>query len=203
VKTIGHSVAGRRIAACAQRFAGVDERDLCALQTNELEAWLRTIEGIGDWSATFVLIRGFGRMERLRTIDDALLRAAREVYGCASLTADDVARRAKTYGDDAGLWAFYLRLAGERSVSQTASTTAETENSQVLRPNRSVKLAAVGPYCARSKYQAGRSAGNAISSRRYQRSCWQCEPYDAESISEVFFSAADLTSTPLSGANIA
>jgi len=69
--------------AAARAFDDVDEQWLRTGPYDEVNAWLRRIPGIGEWSATFVLIRALGRMERAST-EEALLRAASRVYGPAA-----------------------------------------------------------------------------------------------------------------------
>ena len=74
-----------------------------------MERFLLSLPGIGPGSATFVLIRGLGRMDRLS--DDAeLLRAATSVYG-HEVDADEAAVLASRYAPMPGYWAHYLRAA--------------------------------------------------------------------------------------------
>ena len=76
---------------------------------DDVERWLRGIRGIGAWSASFVLVRGLGRMERIAP-DDALRRSLARVYGYPFSDAE-FARTAEQYGDMQGYWAHYLRIA--------------------------------------------------------------------------------------------
>ncbi|MFI7587249.1 DNA-3-methyladenine glycosylase family protein [Spongisporangium articulatum] len=93
-----------------QQLAEVDESFLRHAPYEEVEQFLLSLPGIGPWSATFVLIRGLGRMER--GSDDAeMLRAASRVYGHA-VDAAELARLAEPYGDARGYWAHYLRVGG-------------------------------------------------------------------------------------------
>ncbi len=74
--------------------------------------WLLAIDGVGPWSANFVLIRGLGRMDTVATPEKELLAAARNVYG-PDITPDALLHLAReVYGDHAGYWSFYLRNAG-------------------------------------------------------------------------------------------
>jgi len=68
------------------------------------------LPGIGPWSATFVLIRGLGRMEHAPP-DKELLRAATRVYGHTG-DEHELARLAAPYGPWQGYWAHYLRAGG-------------------------------------------------------------------------------------------
>jgi DNA-3-methyladenine glycosylase II len=94
----------------ARAFDDVDEQWLRAGPYDEVYAWLRAIPGIGEWSATFILIRGLGRMERLST-EPATLRAAERVYGPRAATWDGVMEIAARYGPYQGYWGHYLRAA--------------------------------------------------------------------------------------------
>ncbi len=94
--------------AAAQSFDDVDEIWLRTAPYDDVRAWLLRIPGIGDWSATFVLTRALGRMER-HAGEDALLHAAVKVYGSAASTPEGFQEVARRYGQYQGYWAHYLR----------------------------------------------------------------------------------------------
>ncbi|MGI8857187.1 MAG: DNA-3-methyladenine glycosylase family protein [Thermomicrobiales bacterium] len=94
--------------AAARAFDDVDEQWLRSAPYDEVNDWLRRIPGIGEWSATFVLIRALGRMAGISS-EDALLRAAAKVYGPQAGTPDGLRAIARRYGDHQGYWAHYLR----------------------------------------------------------------------------------------------
>ena len=97
--------------AIATAFAGIDEDWLRAGPYEQVRDWLLAIDGVGPWSANFVLIRGLGRMDTVATPEKELLAAARNVYG-ADITPDALLHLARAvYSDHAGYWAFYLRNA--------------------------------------------------------------------------------------------
>ena len=97
------------LRAIATAFAAVDEDWLRARPYEQVRDWLLAIDGIGPWSANFVLIRGLGRMDTVATPEKELLAAARSVYG-ADITPDALLHLARAvYGDHAGYWSFYLR----------------------------------------------------------------------------------------------
>lgn len=95
------------LSAASQAFSDVDEQWLRSGDYDGVEAWLRAIPGIGAWSASFILIRGLGRVERV-TPDAPLLEAAARAYG-ESITPTRFDELAARYGDTSGYWAFYLR----------------------------------------------------------------------------------------------
>jgi DNA-3-methyladenine glycosylase II len=51
------------LRAVIEAFADVDESWLRTAPVEEVNDWLRDINGIGEWSAHLVLVRGLGRME--------------------------------------------------------------------------------------------------------------------------------------------
>jgi len=95
--------------AVIQAWQGVDETWLRTGPYDDVERWLRGIRGIGAWSASFVLVRGLGRMERIAP-EDALRRSLARVYGYTFSDAE-FAAKAEQYGDMQGYWAHYLRIA--------------------------------------------------------------------------------------------
>ncbi len=104
--------------AVARAFDDVDEGWLRTAPYDDVRAWLRAIPGIGEWSATFVLIRGLGRMEQISN-EEAVLRAAARVYGPAAGTPDGVREHAARYGAHPGYWALYLRTYAMDAVSSS------------------------------------------------------------------------------------
>jgi DNA-3-methyladenine glycosylase II len=97
--------------AVAEAFASVDEDWLRVGDYEWVREWLLAIDGIGAWSASFVLIRGLGRMDAIATPEKELLTAARSVYG-PDTTPEALRRLARdVYGASAGYWSYYLRNA--------------------------------------------------------------------------------------------
>ena len=109
---LGHAQKARYLAAVAEAFVRADERWLRGAPYAEVEAWLRGIDGIGPWSATFVLLRGLGRMEQIPFGESALGRAAARRYaGGRALSPAQLQQIAEPYGSWRGYWAHYLRIA--------------------------------------------------------------------------------------------
>ncbi len=107
--TIRNSRKADYLGATIEAWRTVDEGWLRTAPYDEVERWLRGIRGVGAWSASFVLVRGLGRMERIAP-DDALVRAAARVYG-QPLTPGEFAGIAARYGNLRGYWGHYLRVA--------------------------------------------------------------------------------------------
>jgi DNA-3-methyladenine glycosylase II len=100
------------IHGAALAFSEVDEGFWREGSYDEVSRWLQRIPGIGPWSATFIMIRSLGRMERIPHDDQALMRIAGAVYGGPPLPAEELRRLAEHYGDLQGYWAHYLRVMG-------------------------------------------------------------------------------------------
>jgi len=106
------------IHGAAAAFSRLEDAFLREGSYDDVSRWLRAIPGVGDWSATFIMIRSLGRMERIPYGDQALMRIAGEVYGAGGpLAAEEVQRLADHYGDLQGYWAHYLRVVGRVVLS--------------------------------------------------------------------------------------
>ncbi|CUU59346.1 DNA-3-methyladenine glycosylase II [Parafrankia irregularis] len=107
---LGNSRKAGYVSGSVRRLLEIEETFLRTGDVDEVERFLLSLPGIGPWSATFVMIRGLGRMERLPT-DTELLKAGRRVYG-AEVSASDLVSLAAPYGAQVGYWAHYLRAGG-------------------------------------------------------------------------------------------
>lgn len=110
---VGNARKGEALAGLADAFSRVDEAWLRSAPHDDVRAWLLGLRGIGPWSATFVMLRGLGRMERAVPEDPEsvfareLLGAAARVYGLLDHAA--LREKAERYGPWQGYWAHYLR----------------------------------------------------------------------------------------------
>ena len=86
---------------------GIDEEFLRTAPYEEAEAWLRSIKGIGEWSAAFILMRGEGRIEHMLLNMKPFLAVLSKVYG----KDETMANIERTYGDWFGYWGYYMRTA--------------------------------------------------------------------------------------------
>ena len=99
------------LLATIQAFNTVDEQFLRTGDYQEVESWLHSIKGFGEWSTSFVLIRGLGRTEAVSLSEKQLQEAASRLYGHGQdLTRAEIARIAEHYGVYKGYWAHYLRV---------------------------------------------------------------------------------------------
>jgi DNA-3-methyladenine glycosylase II len=100
------------LQAVSEAFSTVDEGWLRSAPYADVEAWLRGIRGMGPWSATFVLLRGLGRTERVPVGEGRLDQAAGRRYeGRDTPSARLLQEIADTYGPWQGYWGHYLRVA--------------------------------------------------------------------------------------------
>lgn len=99
------------LISIAHAFSTVDEGFLRTGNYDEVAAWLRSIKGLGEWSAPFVLLRGLGRMEQVPTTEKRVFESAAKIYGeDQNLTKEAIEHIAAKYGRYQGYWAHYLRV---------------------------------------------------------------------------------------------
>lgn len=94
------------VVSAIRAFANVDENFLRHGPYEDVYDWLRSIKGVGEWSARFVLIRGLGRTD-VSTDEKMLQGQVSKYYGHT-----DIKRLAAHYGPYQGYWGFYVRNAG-------------------------------------------------------------------------------------------
>lgn len=96
------------ILSAAREFAEVSDEYLKNEEYETVYKWLKKINGIGDWSASFIMLRGIGRMEKLPMGEKMLKNKILSLYGEAA----DVSEISGLYGNLAGYWAHYIRAEG-------------------------------------------------------------------------------------------
>lgn len=102
---------GEYMQAIARAFDGVNEEFLLSAPYAEVEAWLRGIKGVGEWTATFILLRGLGRTEKVPMEKNTLAAISRVYGGGKTLSEGEAKEIAGRYGAWQGYWAHYLRAA--------------------------------------------------------------------------------------------
>ncbi len=85
-------------------YEKIDEDSLLRLDFDEAKKVLMQINGIGEWSATFILSRGLGRMERLPDNIKKIMPEAHQIYGSEL----SIERIKAIYGKWVGYWLLYL-----------------------------------------------------------------------------------------------
>lgn len=104
---VGNARKAKYLFGSIQRFATVREDFLRNAPFDDVEKFLLSLPGIGPWSASFLMVRGLGRMERMPA-DPEALRAASRVYG-HPVDEAEFQRLADRYGEWRGYWGHYLR----------------------------------------------------------------------------------------------
>ncbi len=99
------------LVAIIRAFSEVDEHFLRTADYDEVAAWLHSIRGFGEWSVSFVLLRGLGRMEKVPVGEKKIIGATSRLYGHGhDLTRAEVEKIAEKYGPYKGYWAHYVRV---------------------------------------------------------------------------------------------
>ncbi|MEV8066784.1 DNA-3-methyladenine glycosylase 2 family protein [Streptomyces sp. NPDC085995] len=109
-RLIGNQRKAAYLYGAVRRWLDLDEGFLRTGPYEEVREELLALPGIGPWSASFLLIRGLGRMEHL-ALDKEMSRAVERVYG-RPVDEDAFRRLAGHYGRWQGYWGHYLRVGG-------------------------------------------------------------------------------------------
>ncbi|MFJ9843689.1 DNA-3-methyladenine glycosylase family protein [Kitasatospora sp. NPDC101155] len=110
VALIGNQRKASYLHRSVRLWAELDEHFLRTGPYQEVRERLLKLPGIGEWSASFLLIRGLGRMERI-VLDKEMGRAVQRVYG-RPVDEAEFQRLAEHYGAWQGYWGHYLRVGG-------------------------------------------------------------------------------------------
>ncbi|MDI5964628.1 DNA-3-methyladenine glycosylase family protein [Streptantibioticus silvisoli] len=106
---VGNSRKASYLYRSVRRWLDLDEEFLRTGPYDAVRDQLLGLPGIGPWSASFLLIRGLGRTERVAP-DREMTRAAEQVYR-RPVDAAQFGRLTAFYGPAQGYWAHYLRVA--------------------------------------------------------------------------------------------
>jgi DNA-3-methyladenine glycosylase II len=97
----------RYVLAVARAFVEQSDDFLRTAPPAEVDAWLKSIDGIGGWSSAFVLFRGLGRIRDL-PLTPPIQASVRKTYG-RRIGVREMRELADLYGPWKGYWALYLR----------------------------------------------------------------------------------------------
>jgi DNA-3-methyladenine glycosylase II len=100
-------LATLRRVADALGAGAIDEGQLERLPSPDAAALLRSIKGIGPWTAVVILLRGLGRLDVFPANDTSVVRNLRLVGGPAAL---DVEALVDTLGPERGMLYYHLLL---------------------------------------------------------------------------------------------
>jgi DNA-3-methyladenine glycosylase II len=106
---VGNRRRADYLANVIEAWQGLDEPWLYSAPVEDVQAWLRSIKGVGEWSTAFVLFRGLGRHAPMPMTPPAL-NAVRAAYG--DITPQQAEALADSYAPWTGYWLMYLRAPG-------------------------------------------------------------------------------------------
>jgi DNA-3-methyladenine glycosylase II len=105
--TIGNTRRADYLANVIEAWQDVDEDWLRTGRIDDVQAWLRSIKGVGEWSTAFVVFRGLGRHAPM-PLTVPTLKAIRRTYG-AAVSEDEAAALEERYAPWTGYWVMYQR----------------------------------------------------------------------------------------------
>ena len=120
----------RSLVAIAQALSGADfaSEALAAMPDQQLEERLRSLPGIGRWSAQYVMLRGLGRWSILPGDDVGAQNALRRRFQLPGRPGyEEVQELAQAWRPYAGLVYFHLLLAGLEMGESGRLSREETE----------------------------------------------------------------------------
>jgi DNA-3-methyladenine glycosylase II len=103
-----------RSAAAAVEDGALSEEILAPLASEEAAECLRTVRGIGPWSASVVLLRGLGRLDVFPLKDSGVAQSLRALSGDPEL---DAAALLDALGPVRGMLYFHLLLGRMRNLA--------------------------------------------------------------------------------------
>lgn len=111
MRSLGLSHAkGRAFVGCAEVLlrGEIDDEQVRHAPLNEALAELKTLPGIGPWSAHLMMLRGFGRLDAFPPGDSGVAISLSALTR-RPVTAADARKLSRNLGDQAG-WLYYLSL---------------------------------------------------------------------------------------------
>lgn len=112
MRSLGFSHAkGRAFVGCAEAFlrGEINDDELRQAPLKEALPKLKTLPGIGPWSAHLMMLRGFGRLDSFPPGDSGVAKSLSALTR-RPVTAADARKMSRNLGDQAG-WLYYLSLA--------------------------------------------------------------------------------------------
>jgi DNA-3-methyladenine glycosylase II len=113
-----NKIAHLRSAGRAFAQGALDEAVLATLSTHEAAERLRSVRGIGQWSASVVLLRGMGRLDTFPPRDSGVARSLALLAGDVHL---DQTELLESLGDMRGMLYYHLLVSRMRNLTSLAS----------------------------------------------------------------------------------
>ncbi|WP_181300405.1 DNA-3-methyladenine glycosylase family protein [Staphylococcus pasteuri] len=105
-EVINNSQKAKYLKNVIEFFTQEDNESLVKKEYKKVKEELLKIKGIGEWSASFILLRGLGFMEELPTNEKVLREEVRKLYKNSD---KEYEKLIDMYGDYIGYWAHYIR----------------------------------------------------------------------------------------------
>jgi DNA-3-methyladenine glycosylase II len=100
-----------RLLEIARDYITIDEDFLKTAPYEEVMRAVKRLNGLGQWSADYILLRGLGRYERSPWTDTVIIDAISNIYtGGFRISNGDAKILAEQYGWYQGLWVHYLKV---------------------------------------------------------------------------------------------
>jgi DNA-3-methyladenine glycosylase II len=112
-----NKIAHLRSAAVMVASGALTDAEIESLQSAQALERLRSVRGIGPWSAAVVLLRGFGRLDVFPMKDSGVARSLRLLSGNPVLNAHDLL---ESLGPTRGMLYFHLLLGRMRNLVPAA-----------------------------------------------------------------------------------
>lgn len=112
-----------RTAAAAVEDGALSEELLATMDSAEAAERLRTLRGIGPWSASVVLLRGLGRLDVFPLKDSGVAQSLRALSGDPGLDADALL---SALGPVKGMLYFHLLLGRMRNLAAAPADSSLT-----------------------------------------------------------------------------
>lgn len=113
-KLLNHHQKAKYLYSVINNFSKIDEDFLRNEHYEVVNQWFTDIKGIGDWSASFIMLRGLGRTEKIPLNEKILISSLNKLYGSLNSsknTTADIEEIASNYKNYKGYWAHYIRAA--------------------------------------------------------------------------------------------
>lgn len=106
IEVVGNRKKGEYLKNVIDFFAQDDNQYLEKENYDEVKKKLLDIKGIGEWSASFILLRSLGFMEDNPTKEKVLKNKVNDLYKNCDIKSEEIAN---SYGNYVGYWAHYIR----------------------------------------------------------------------------------------------
>jgi DNA-3-methyladenine glycosylase II len=118
---IGNQKKAEYLSGLLRGYDKINEKFLLNAEFDQAKKALMEIKGIGEWSATFILSRGLGRMEKLPQNLKTITPEITKIYGAKQ----SIERISTIYGKWVGYWLLYVwasRMGNKKQQPESTQT---------------------------------------------------------------------------------